>query len=325
MKIVLKILLPSISFLLMPFFAQTQILDADNSTIYKNDLAFNQEMISKYRIAEIKCEVFEKEPGKPMITKGVTRTYTFNMEGQKIMKVSTYLNRFQRLDTITIKYSYQNGMLAEERTEIFGTSLIYEYKTDKHGNVTNRKYMKTRSYNDSYSLAKTKTEFINESHYKYYYHDDNRIYKKEFINDVNRVYMTVFYIYDKNDMLIREIKRRAIGGTISSTKYDYNEAGKMTNKVVNTSNDTKKLELVYDDQSNLSQEIYLDKENKFDNYIFAENHHQFSSRVYKDEERNIIFITRYDFKYHSDEFYLPFIEKEKPYDFLDTVATKSFK
>ena len=178
----------------MPFFAQTQILDADNSTIYKNDLAFNQEMISKYRIAEIKCEVFEKEPGKPMITKGVTRTYTFNMEGQKIMKVSTYLNRFQRLDTITIKYSYQNGMLAEERTEIFGTSLIYEYKTDKHGNVTNRKYMKTRSYNDSYSLAKTKTEFINESHYKYYYHDDNRIYKKEFINDVNRVYMTVFYI-----------------------------------------------------------------------------------------------------------------------------------
>ena len=74
-----------------------QLLDAENSSFHKNNLVFDNEAIARHRIQEIKCEVFEKAPGKPMIFKGVTRTYTFNVNGDKLSKITTYMNRFQRI------------------------------------------------------------------------------------------------------------------------------------------------------------------------------------------------------------------------------------
>ena len=132
-------------------------------------------------------------------------------------------------------------------------------------------------------------------------------------------------MYDKKGRIIKEKGRRVFGGFFSSTNYKYLLKNLMISKIHSKYNKTDQLLLKYNLQDRIEEETHITPDEKSTNYIFYEKNNFISSRVYKDPDYNLIYIVRYQFKYHSDDLYIPFMYEPKPYDFSDTVATKSFR
>ena len=300
-----------------------QIIDFKNSQLYKDKLAFNKDVMEQEGIAEVRCLVMEKKSGFPVQNNGISRTYSFDRSGTLTSREFSYYNRYGRIDSIKINYDYGNGMLISEKTSYGNTSLIYNYKYDTNEKLLEKSYIKEIAGFTKDSVEFYKQETLSKNRFAYYYGPDDKVYKKEFYNELNKVFMTVYFVYGPEGNLIREITRRTIGGTVSSTRYQYDELNRLIIQSIKSASGSKNISFKYDLKNNLTEETFRTSDETKANYIFySSKDNAIRSRTFKDEKSGIIYIIKYEFRYHRD-IETPFlIEGLDP---LDTVATKSLR
>ncbi|MCH7535592.1 MAG: hypothetical protein IH948_07595, partial [Bacteroidetes bacterium] len=278
-----------------------QILDLGLTSFNKDKITFIKDSIAALNIAEVKCVVLKKKTGIQMRENGITRTYSFDTTGTIISRAFSYFNRYGHLDSIEIKFEYENELLLSERTEYYNTILVYIYEYDQNSKMVKRTYLKEKFGMTEDSVKFNRSEILSKNKFEYYYRPDKKVYKKEFINEANRVFTTIYFVYNEKGNLIREITRRTIGGTVSSTKFEYNDKNLLVKQEVKSRAGNRRIKYKYDKHQNLVEETYLTANEQVINYIFYDEKTQLlSSRTFKDVASDVIYIVKYQFKYFED-------------------------
>lgn len=287
-----------VSLCLLPVL-QAQILDNYRGCLFGDICIFNDQFIRANRIRRIQGDLSKKEEMRPIEKMNTVEIFSFNPQGKLTEHLRTFKTRAGEIDTSAESYGYNqlNDLIRKTRHTTGGYDAT-QYEYDEKGNIKAEKTLRGEWDNNA---GKSRETIIKEERSGHEIVEDS-IYRRTFLNPEGMPYRIRETTFGKSGVKMSEELRYVLTNKKDITHYQYDDYGHLI-KMIHVSNVAGNLTTTYTieyDGLGNPERAKVFKNGKLTSsheYIYDPATFLLNARLIKDEEKGVIYITKFTYEY----------------------------